>query len=383
MKVCYTLGTTDLNGGARSLLDLIDYDLKHNVKPYVILNKSHAELEQILISKNVPYKKLYYGTDSIRKKSRFKLLKVLIKIILNKIAYFRLCNFLKKEQIDILHNNSIISLVGMKAACKMHIPYICHIRELIEDGLDVKMISYKQLETCLKNSYCTISISKFVENYYSKKFILNNNFTFYDGLNIDNYILPKRKYGEYKNNILMIGTINQQKNQIDAIKALNILVNEKKISSIKMYFYGVIDDKNYYEEIIKFIDLNNLKNNVSFNSFAVDLKKIRANCDIALVCSSNEAMGRVTPEAMLSSELVIGANSGGTSELIKNKHNGYTYKIGDYIELANIIESALNNEAESNKIVNNAYKFALDNFDNEKQNKKVLDIYNNIMNNKR
>ena len=73
MKVCYTLGTTDLNGGARSLLDLIDYDLKHNVKPYVILNKSHAELEQILISKNVPYKKLYYGTDSIRKKSRFKL----------------------------------------------------------------------------------------------------------------------------------------------------------------------------------------------------------------------------------------------------------------------------------------------------------------------
>ena len=48
MKVCYSLATTDMEGGAQSLLDLIKLDLNNNVDPYVILSHKCPELEQKL-----------------------------------------------------------------------------------------------------------------------------------------------------------------------------------------------------------------------------------------------------------------------------------------------------------------------------------------------
>ena len=107
--------------------------------------------------------------------------------------------------------------------------------------------------------------------------------------------------------------------------------------------------------------------------------KIRQVHDITLVCSSNEAMGRVTPEAMLSHNLVIGANAGGTKYIIKDKVNGYLYKLYDSYDLACKIKYAIENVKISDSIVENGYKFAKKNFDNNTQNKKVLEIYKKII----
>lgn len=43
---------------------------------------------------------------------------------------------------------------------------------------------------------------------------------------------------------------------------------------------------------------------------------MRKKIDVELVCSRSEAFGRVTIESMMSSNPVIGANTGGTKELI-------------------------------------------------------------------
>ena len=64
MKVCYVMATTDLNGGARSLLDLIDYDIKNGLDVIVIFNEKHKELEEILKNKNVAYKIFSYKPDT-------------------------------------------------------------------------------------------------------------------------------------------------------------------------------------------------------------------------------------------------------------------------------------------------------------------------------
>ena len=62
--------------------------------------------------------------------------------------------------------------------------------------------------------------------------------------------------------------------------------------------------------------------------FQSDLYELRKHADIALMCSRGEALGRVTVEAMLSENLVIGADSAGTKEIIQNKVTGYLYKTG-------------------------------------------------------
>lgn len=378
MKVCYVMATTDLNGGARSLLDLIDCDIKNDIDVLVIINKEYKELEEILRNKKIKYKKFLYRPDVVHNNP----LKTFLKIIMNKFATIRLCSFLKKEKVDIVHNNSVISLIGMKAAYKANIPYVCHIRELIEDGLNVKMINYKQLYNCLKRSNATICISKFVENKYKNNITLSKNHTFFDGIKTEEYRYI-RKFGNYKNNIIMVGTYFPQKGQIDALKALNILVNEYNLKDIKLTFVGDISDEEYYDELVNFTVINRLENNVIFKNFNSNLKKFRQKNDIALVCSSNEAMGRVTPEAMLANELVIGANAGGTKYIIKSGTNGYLYELNNPYDLADKIKFAIENTKDVEKVVSNGFEYAMKNFDNNIQSQKVIDIYYEIIKNRK
>lgn len=58
------------------------------------------------------------------------------------------------------------------------------------------------------------------------------------------------------------------------------------------------------------------------------------SADVALVCSADEAFGRVTVEAMKLGLPVIGTDSGGTCEIIKNGRNGYLVRRGDAGALA-------------------------------------------------
>ena len=299
-------------------------------------------------------------------------------MIINKITIFKLCLFLKKENVDIVHNNSVISLIGMKSAYKACIPYICHIRELIEDGLNVKMVNYKQLDLCLSRSNATICISRFVENRFKSRINMSKNYTFFDGLNIEDYKNFKR-FGDYKNNIIMVGAYHPQKGQMDAIQALNILVNEYDFKDIKLTFIGEIADINYYTELVNYSKENRLENNVFFNEFISDLRELRKKHDIALICSSNEGMGRVTPEAMLSNELVIGANAGCTKYIIKNEVNGYLYELNNPYDLANKIKFAIENTKDVEKVVSNGFEYAMKNFDNNIQSQKVIDIYYEII----
>lgn len=56
--------------------------------------------------------------------------------------------------------------------------------------------------------------------------------------------------------------------------------------------------------------------------------------DVALMCSRDEAFGRVTAEAMVRGRAVVGAASGGTPELIRHGETGLLYRPGDDAGLA-------------------------------------------------
>ena len=107
------------------------------------------------------------------------------------------------------------------------------------------------------------------------------------------------------------------------------------------------------------------------------MKELRNNIDIELVCSRNEAFGRVTLEAMLHGIPVVGSNVGGTLELIKNRETGMIYQYGDINDLANKIEVLIKEHELYNLIINNAMEFA-NKFTIEKTANGVLEKFNEI-----
>src|SRR5262249_58037516 len=67
---------------------------------------------------------------------------------------------------------------------------------------------------------------------------------------------------------------------------------------------------------------------VEFWGYVPDPERAFLEADVALMCSRNEAMGRVTAEAMSACRPVIGFDSGGTTELIDPGRTGLLYRGG-------------------------------------------------------
>lgn len=375
LNICFFLATSDLYGGAKSFLELVDGLDKSKYNFFAIIPKHFELLEKELKKRNIKYNVIY--SESINDSG---LIKNIIKDIITFFNLKKIEHFLKINKIDILHNNSMVNIVGCKVAKKIGIKYICHLRELLTSGLKIKIRNDNLLKECLNNSYVNVAISNFVKKKYSK-ITENKIIRIYDGIDCNNYLDNKKEILNNKCiNIMIAGRISNNKGQLIAIKALNILNKKMKDYEFKLFCIGGTDkkEKEYMNEMLDYVKINNIKN-VDFVQFTDNLYNFRKKMDINLVCSTNEALGRTTIEGMLSGALVIGNDAGATAEIIDNNKNGLLYETSEN-SLSDIIINAINNKESSKKIAKNGQKFALENFDKNKQAKLVSNIYDKIYN---
>src|SRR5205085_12392344 len=121
---------------------------------------------------------------------------------------------------------------------------------------------------------------------------------------------------------VIVGSLQSGKGHIDAINAIHHLTN--KGLNIKLYIVGK-GHKNYKDLLISTISLLNLEDHIFFLGYLKSPLNIMKQCNVLLMCSRNEAFGLVTIEAMSLGKPVIGTQSGGTTEIIKDGFNGLFY----------------------------------------------------------
>jgi glycosyltransferase involved in cell wall biosynthesis len=98
--------------------------------------------------------------------------------------------------------------------------------------------------------------------------------------------------------------------------------------------------------------------------------------DIFVLPSVNEGFGLAAVEAMSNKLLVVASCVGGVKEIIKDGINGFFATAKDTDNLAEVINKVYSlNEAERNKIVNNAYNDFKDNFSLERMISNYEKIY--------
>ena len=96
-----------------------------------------------------------------------------------------------------------------------------------------------------------------------------------------------------------------------------------------------------------------------------------------LVCSRNEAWGRVAAEAMVSEKPVIGYNSGGTKEIIIDNYNGLLYN--NVEELVERMKEVIINQDLVKYLTKNAKRLALEQFSGEVYTSNILNIINKVI----
>lgn len=130
----------------------------------------------------------------------------------------------------------------------------------------------------------------------------------------------------------VLGRFDEKKAQLFVIQALNELLKNDKSLHLLLVGEPTINDpkgKEYYEQILKYIEVNNLSDYVSIAPFTKEIEMFYKAIDVFVMSSVGETYGMVTLEALLSGTPVIGTNSGGTPELLSFVTNSTLYEVNN------------------------------------------------------
>ena len=384
LKICFFLSTTDVAGGAnRSFLDLLTRLQKDPLCPFdfTVIIRRHGPVEKRLAEMGITCHLVNYD-ESIQAANPYRTFRRIVK---NCLAVFSVCRILRKEKVRLLHNNSLPATVGMSAAQICRIPYVCHVRENVWAGLGMKFYFPSWVKHLMRHTDSLIFISEYIKKTYSNFAMSKHATVLNDGLNVENYYLADRSlFSEAQINLMILGVINPQKGQKEAVKALEILM-ARGWTNLRLHIVGGIGRWNgsteYYDNLKNYVKAN-CPNEVQFHGVIEDLQELRSlrlHTDINLICSSAEGLGRTTIESMLSGSLTIAANAGATPELIESGRSGLLYQSGSPEDLADKLEWAINNKEDSCRIASAGQQYALSRFSIEQYAPKIAGIYRSLL----
>jgi D-inositol-3-phosphate glycosyltransferase len=154
---------------------------------------------------------------------------------------------------------------------------------------------------------------------------------------------------------LVVGRWDEQKNQHTVINALQLL--HSRYPQIQLTFVGestLGESQQYEKENRKKVRHLDLQNNVHFLPFTFDLTQIFAQSHLLIVPSLNETFGMVTIEGMRAGLPLLGANTGGTLQLIEDNQCGDTFDPTNAQMLAEKWEALLLNSEQRMQWAKNA-----------------------------
>lgn len=380
MKVLYVSHEGALNGAPKSMLEMIT-GLQDSVEPLVII-PSHGALEEVLQFYHikydiVPFRNAFYQIGNRNEEQMCEAMAGNLK------AAYAISEIVKKNGIQIIHSNSSVVDAGMIASLITGVPHIWHIREYMEENFHFQYFDEKVKTLLFQNSNCIIAISEGIRKKLKEKYYIESVLA-YDGIETGHYIssLETKKKEHFFTQLLMCGSVIPSKGQYEAIQAVRYLKYEKSLP-VKLTIVGN-ESPEYLWGLKLYVKRFGLKEEVTFLPYVNNLAELRENSDFALVCSRMEALGRVAIEAMLAGLPVIGADTGGTKELIgENEERGYLYRQGDWRSLASVIEKAIADKENHMPKIKEARKFAIQEFDLNGYAEKILDIYHKVIAEKR
>jgi len=341
--------------------------LKNNGIEVLALIHKEGVLKNLLIKNKINFIQTNIKNWEDKKSTFLNILQILL------ITPF-VIKLLISLDIDLVHINDGKTRNTWTIAAKiLNLKIIIHQRTIY----DKSRISY--LLSFLPNKI--ICISNFVKEsmpiiFHKKIKTVSNPFEEKDNLSKkkSKYNLCSQLSINSENHIIsVIGTVNEQKRSIQALKTLEILI-EKGIKATLIYV-GKISNENR-NLIESEINKKQIKESTRIIGFEDDIEDFLCGSDYIIAPAANEGFGRVLIEAMLHFTPVIASDHGGHKEIIRSHYNGFLFNIEDHQEMAKIIERLIKSPNLYLEVTNNAKEFASKTYNKKKHIDEILKIYN-------
>lgn len=374
---------SEITGANLSMVTLAEALREYDMNTTMVIPRT-GNLEKLLKEKNISYDivKSYPWIKNKENGKLVNLLKACVKRIINLEADSEIQKIIKRDQIHILHINGIGYGVGAKAALRSRIGLVWHIRELLEEDFHDELYNKERSYKLVSKADKIITISDCVTNKYKNLLPNSNIVKIYNGISVEKYWAEKRTLfiGD-KVRIMYAGTLSEAKGIMELIEAIHLLKMEVK-EKIQVVAIGKASDE--YRKILDHkIQEYNLDSIITLKGFAEDVASEWKKADIACICSRFEAFGRVTVEAMMAGCLVIGADTGGTAEIIEDKKSGLLYQKGKPKDLAEKIEYVVQNKEAVKNLALNGQVRAVEYFSEDRNSREIYKVYEKILGRKK
>lgn len=382
MNILFIANYIQIYGANRSMLDLaIALRGKVDSVFFFFPEEGKAEgryaIRQILNENGFHYAFISYA-PSVHAGGESRFLERILHRKINKECMARMQRYVKKWSIDIIHTNSLTHNIGAELAQKSHCSHVWHIREALKEDYNLIYDDKRRTKRLLGKADCVVCISEYVRAVHGEMLKHAKVQTLYNGLKLENYVLD----GAFVKNpkvyhIIICGVVREEKGQLDAVMAAAKLIQQYHMENIHLQIVGD-GFGDYYKKICCYIKENKLEEYVELIPFQSDLRTLRREADIALVCSKNEALGRVTIESMMSENVVIGTDIAGTAEIIEDGVNGYLYHPDDIEDLCDKLRFVINNWELQEEMVSCAKEYVWKNYDSNRYAEKIFQIYEEL-----
>lgn len=389
MKVAFISHDSGLYGATRSLLNLIEGLQTLGISPHVVLPHK-GEMTKLLHEKNIPFVIINHKHWVSGFKPKAKLFNypkrylkwrfyAIWRLAVNLIGLQKLIRQLKVWDADIVYTNTSVIPIGAIAAAIIKKPHVWHIREFKD--LDHELYldwGNKAFRSLLNRSAAQIVISKALHEYLkiyltrSKTHIVPNGIAFASQFDEYNKLREEKQQQANTYTFLIMGFISRRKGQHGAIKAISLL--KDKYPGIKLLVVG----SGGHRVLKRMIKDYKLEQMVDLVGHMDDPYNAYIAADALLMCSSHEAFGRVTVEAMSAGLPVIGLNNAATSEIVQHEHTGLLYQ-GQEKELAACMEQFINNPGWAKTLGENGWQLSKEKYNIEKYSRRVYEILGSVL----
>ncbi|MDU5038080.1 MAG: glycosyltransferase family 4 protein [Clostridium perfringens] len=287
-------------------------------------------------------------------------------------AFKELIKLQKENKYDIVHvHTPVASIYGRLLKIrfpKLKTIYTAHGYHFLKGGPKLGWIIYYPIEKMMaKLTDVTININK--EDYEITKIKLNPKKCYLIngvGLDLNQYKPLSKEKQEFKRKelglekydfvVIMIAELNENKNQIQLIKAMELL--KDKYPNIKAISIG---EGRKFEELQQEINNRGLKNNFKLLGFRTDVNELINISDIGILLSYREGLPRNIMELMANDKRIVATNIRGNRDIVCNDFIGALVEVNDYEATAKAVEKFYLTSANKNKILKEVERYSISN----------------------
>lgn len=299
------------------------------------------------------------------------------KALSNELTGLRMRRWLKANGIDLVHINALTNGLYASAALASGLPVVWHMREFMEEDIGQCFCRPEKAYGLIGRADRLIAVSKGVAEKF-RPLIGKDIAAVYNGIDVERFHVERDILSGPTVRICISGRVARGKGQ-DQLVAAAVKLAKRGHKDIKIQIIGDVRNEEFLSELKKEIADAHAGKMFEFTGFTSEIEKYYHENDIVCVCSHREAFGRVTVEAMAAGALVIGADTGGTKEIIKDGETGILYNEGDSDDLADKIEAALKDPERARVIAKAGHSDAIERFTVERNALEVMSIYAELL----